>query len=337
MSHAMDPSARRALARLRDPSSRALADLARMTVEQATLTPIATLAKPRFVASQLAAVLEAGSRGDLLRSWVDRRIASERGRWGAEESPLRGFLPKEAHQPLRELLGRPYAPDEELVFRIIDQPAIRNLVRLVLTDTVTRFRRRLSEWDSGMFGGLGRRAAARGKGLFGNVGRNLGGMAENLVEAVKEEVDSAFEGRIKDFVAGATTEAMRTIARYAADPTHAASFGELRLAILDVVLDTPIRELANETDKMKPETAVDVLVVAVRSMVAQPDFVARAEARIESILAETGDGTLGAWLAEVGLAEVWTNTTTELIADRLRAVVETDGFEGWWAALFEGD
>jgi hypothetical protein len=330
----MDDSARRALERLREPDGARLSELARMMVEQATATPMATLASPRFVASQLAAVLEAGTRGDLLRSWVDRRIASERERWRNEQRPLRVFVPEEAHEPLRELLGRPYAPDEALVFRIVDQPAIRSLVRIVLTETVTRFRKRLSEWDQGLFGGIGRRAAARGRGLFGNVGRNLGGMAENLVEAVKEEVDYAFEGRITDFVTGATSEAVRTIARYAADPAHAKSFGDLRLAILDVVLDTPIRELAAEADKLKPETAVDVVVVAARSLVGQQDFVPRAEERIAKILAETGDGTLGAWLAEVGLEAVWTDTTTDLVTERLRAVVGTDRFEAWWAGLF---
>jgi hypothetical protein len=325
----------RALKRLRDPSSTALPELARMVVEETTATPMAKIASPRFIASQLAAVLEAGSRGDLLRGWVDKRIASERERWGAETRSLRAFVPAEAHETLRELLGRPYAPDEKLLYRIVDQPAIRGLVGVVLTDTVTRFRRRLSEWDSGMLGGIGRRAAQRSRGLLGNVGRNLGGMAGNLVDAVKEEVDYAFEGRIKEFVTGATTEAVRTIAAYAADPAHAKGFGDLRLAILDVVLDTPIKDLATEADKLKPETAVDVVVAAVRSAVGQPDFVARTEARMAKILDEAGDGTLGAWLGEVGLERVWTDTTTELVADRLRAVVTTERFAAWWVGLFE--
>ena len=330
----MDPAARRALERLRDSESPALPDLARMVVLEATATPIARIATPRWMAGQLAAALEVGTRGDTLREWVDRRIASERARWGAEERPLREFVPSEAEKPLRELLGRAYAPNEELIFRIVDQPAIRGLVRLVLTDTVTRFRKRLSEADAGLLGGIGKRAAARGRGLLGNVGRNLGGMAENLVEAVKEEVDFAFDGRIKEFVDGATREALRTIAVYAADPAHAASFGELRLAILDVVLDTPIRELAGEADKLKPETAVDVVVGAVRAAVGQPDFVDRAEQRIARVLSEAGDGTLGAWLGEVGLFDVWSETTIELVTDRLRAVVRTEGFEAWWERLF---
>ncbi len=330
----MTDDARRALERLRKPDGAALTELAALVVNETTATPLREIATPRWVAGQLKAVLEAAVHGDLLREWVRRRIASERDRWAKEERKLGSFLPPEAEEPLRQLLGRPYTPDEALVLRIVDQPAIRGLLRVVLTDTVSRFRKRLSEWDTGVLGGLGRRAAARGKGLFGNVGRNLGGMAENLVEVVKEEVDHAMEGRVGEFVQGATGEAVRTVARYFADPSHAAQFGEMRLAILDVLLDTPIRELARETDKMEPEVAVDVVVAAVRSAVTAPDFVDRAEERVAKVMEEAGDGTLGAWLDEVGLGEVWVETTTELVSERLQAVVVTDAFERWWSGLF---
>lgn len=330
----MEKAALRALRRLREPEGEALTALARLVVEQTTATPLRDIARPRWIAGQIAAALEAATHGEHLRAWVDRRIAAERDRWSEEKRPVRELLAEEAIPPLRKLLGRPYAPDEALVFRIVDQPALRGLVRVVLTDTVVRFRKRLSEWDSGVLGGLGRRAAARGKGLFGNVGRNLGGMAENLVEVVKEEVDHALEGRVKDFVQGATSEALRTIAGYVADPSHAEQFGEMRLAVLDVLLDTTIAELAGEADKLKPEELVDVVVASVRSAVSQPDFVDRTEERIARVLAEAGDGTFGAWLDEVGLRQVWTDTTTELVSDRLRAVVATDAFEAWWTGLF---
>jgi hypothetical protein len=32
---------------------------------------------------------------------------------------------------------------------------------------------------------------------------------------------------------------------------------------------------------------------------------------------------------------VWTETTAELIASRLQAVVQTDDFTGWWEDLFQ--
>ncbi|MBT3223377.1 MAG: hypothetical protein HN348_30265, partial [Proteobacteria bacterium] len=155
------------------------------------------------------------------------------------------------------------------------------------------------------------------------------------VGAVKEEIDIALEGRVREFAGQATTEAVRLIAGYLSNPDHAEGFGEFRIAVLDVLLDTPISELAEETDKLKPEDLVDVVVGAIRSAVSQDDFVDRAENRIAQILDEAGDGTLGAWLDEVGLRDVWTETTTELVAARLQAVVDTEPFEEWWLALFE--
>jgi len=337
----MTTPAQRALEKLRHPDGEALHSLARMIVEQTTATPLKEIATPRWLAGQLATALEAGTRGDHVRDWVDRRIESERARWGTEDKTLRGVLAAEVDAPLRELLGRPYVPSEDMVFRMIDQPAIRALIRQILTNTVSRFRQSLSKVDEGVLGGLGGRAARRGKGLFGSrmgrvseVASNIGGVASNLAGAVRDEIESTMDGRVKDFVQQASKEQIRAIARYIADPEHAEGFAELRLAILDVVLDTPIRELAAETDKMQPEQVVDIVVGAVRSAVSADDFVPRTEQRIAQILDEAGDGTLGAWLEEVQLLDVWTETTAELIASRLGAVVATPAFEAWWSDLF---
>jgi len=328
-------SSERALQRLQSEDGEALAALARMVVDEATETPLADIASPRWVASQLKAVLEAGVHGDHVRAWVDRRIATERERWGADDRTLRTFMVDEAEEPLRDVLGRPYVPDEELVFRIIDQAALRGLVRAVLTDAMGRWRQRVKKVDEGLLGGLGKRAARRSKGLFGN----LGGMAENIVESVKEEVENTFDVRVDDMTQGvtqgATHEAMRAIARYIADEDHAEAFAEMRLQVLDVLLDATIAELIVEADKLGPEELVDVVVGAVRSMVGQPDFVERTEERVARVMEEAGDGTFGAWLDEVQLRAVWVDTTTELITQRLQAVVTTERFVTWWTQLHD--
>lgn len=329
----MDDAANRALRRLRAPDRAALEALAALVVDETTRAPMKTLATPRWLAGQVIAALEAAVRGDRMRDWAKRRLHVEQSKLETESRTLRDVLPGEALPPLRQLLGRTYVPNEPLLLRILDQPAMRGLVRTVLADTVTRFRKRVSEVDSGLLGGIGKRAAARGRGLLGN----FGGMAENLVEAVKEEVDHAMEGRVRDFLTAATGEALKNVSRYLADPGHAPQFGEMRLAVLDVILDTPIRELVEEADKLEPEAAMDVVVAALRSTLADPGFRPRVEARIGEILDEAGDGTLGDWLEEVGLHEVWRATTTELVRDRLAAVVHGEPFAAWWAGLFAPD
>lgn len=332
----MNEPAARALARLRDGD--ALAELAGMVVDQTLATPITRIASPRWLASHLAATLEAGS-GDAARSWARERLTQERKRWADAPGTLRDRLPDEVDAPLRQLLGRPWSPDVDLAGRVLDQAAIRDVLRMVLTNGITRSRKRLSEVDSKL-GGLGKRAARRGAGLLGGLretvsSSNLGGFAHDLVDTLKEEVEGTLDGRVADFAASAARAEVMAVAGWLADPGNAEAFATLRLSILDVLLDTPLRDLLDEVEGMGPDEALDVVFGAVRAAVQAEDFVDRAEARIQALLEEAGDGTLGAWLEEVELLEVWRGTTTELVTERLRAVTETPAFEDWWARLHE--
>lgn len=321
----MDESARHALARLRDPHDPALAELARMIVEQTTATPLRELASPRFVATQIAAALEAVTHGSGLQAWANRQLHRGREHWRDDPTLLQHSLPDDAMGPLRRVLARQYVPDEGLMHRLIDQPAMRALVHAVLSDTVTRFRRKVTDVE----GMLGLHKTPESKG------RTLLGMAQNLVGAVREEVDHAFEGRIREFVDGATREAMLSIAAYLADERHAEAFANMRLAVLDVLIETPVATLTSEADKLGPEEIVDVVMRGIRAAVDREDFVDQVEQQVLTALVETGDGTFGGWLAQVELTEVWTTTTTELVAERLVAVVRTDAFTAWWADLHD--
>jgi hypothetical protein len=326
-------SADRALARLRDPADPALARLARQLADQVVSVPLAEVAPPRWIAHQITAALEAGTRGPAFQDWLARRVADERARWAEDPRPLREVIPPDVVPPLREVLSRPWSPSEELAFRVLDQAAIRTLVRDVLVEMLHRFRLRVGKVDGGLLGGLGKQAVQRGKGLLGGLRENLGGVADGLVGAVKEEVEFALDSKVRDFARQATSDVVRLIARDLAQPDRAAAFAETRVGILDVLLDTPRRDLAAEADRLEPEQAIASLAAAVRAVLARPGFAEDLEARVAATLAEAGDGTLGAWLAEVGLAGVWTEATAELLERHLRHVVRTDTFATWWAEL----
>ncbi|MCB9674136.1 MAG: hypothetical protein H6737_03415 [Alphaproteobacteria bacterium] len=323
----------KALERLRDPEGRALTDLARLVVDETTATPLKSIAHPRWIASQLATALEALTRGDLARQFVERRVDQGRERLEQEQDPLRAHWPAEVDGPLREVLSHEWTPDEDMVFRMLDQPAMRSLVAEILTTMLTRFRKRMRSLEPGLLKGLGGRAAKRGKSLFGGMAGNLTGLAENVVGAVKDEVEQGLDELVREFVEGATRDTVRSIAGYIAASEHQGAFADLRLGVLDVILDTPIHELVGELDKARPMELVDVVLGGVRAAISEEGFVDRAEERIAQVLDEAGDGTLGAWLDEVQLREVWAQTTTELVAQRLTAVVQTPAFEAWWREL----
>jgi len=323
----------KALKRLKDPEGRALTALAALVVDQATATPLKSIAHPRWIASQLVTALEALTRGDLARGFVERRVEAGRERLSDESRTLREVWPPEVDGPMREMLSHQWSPDEDMTFRVLDQPAMRALVADVLTTMLTRFRKKMKGLDSGFLRGFGGRAARRSKGLFGGVAGNLQGLAENVVGVVKDEVEAGLDELVREFVEGATRDAVRGIASYIASPEHQGSFADLRIGVLDVVLDTPIGDLVDELDKSRPMELVDVILAGIRAAISEEDFSERTEARIAQILDEAGDGTLGAWLDEVGLRDVWAQTTTELVAQRLIAVVQTSAFDAWWAEL----
>ena len=336
----MDEAARRALERLRNPSGESLHALADLVVAEATATPVKDLASPRWIAGQVATALEALTQGDQAKTFVRGRLDEVRRRYGDEPRKLRTFVPTEADDPLRRVLGRPWLPDEVLVHRLLDQPAMRDLVHDVLEDALLRFQKRLRSIDQTGLGSLGMRAARKGRGFLGGltenlggVAQNLGGLTENLVGAVAEELEHAVHQRVRDFVGTATGESIKAIARHLSDPQHAGAFGDLRVSALDEVLDTPVRQLVAEGEKLRPDELADVIIGALRSTVKAEGFVERTEKAIEHAMSTVGDGTLGAWLDEVGLRDVWQTTTTELVTDRLKAVVHSERFFTRWDAL----
>jgi hypothetical protein len=131
----------------------------------------------------------------------------------------------------------------------------------------------------------------------------------------------------------AIEEAIRGIAVWVADASHAEPMAQLRVSVLNTLLDTSSKEIAAELDKLGPEQIAGVVLAAVRAISSGPGFIDETTRRIEAVYAEVGDGTLGAWLDEVGLSELWIDSTTTLLTERMRATVATAEFEAWWSEL----
>lgn len=326
-------SATTALARLRAPEGQALRHLARLVVDQATATPMREVATPQELARQVHTALRVGTRGDAAKTLAKRVVDALRDRWAAEKSPLKDFVPNEALDPLRSVLRKEVTLDERFVLRIIDHDAVHQLLKALLTSGIGRMGARMKEADKQLFGGIGQRAARRGKGLFGN----LGGLAENLVDAVREEIDHAVEGSVQDMAREAITDAMVLVARYVANPANGQLFGEFRVAVLNVILDTPVADLVKEIDKARPEEVVEVVIKALANAASHDDFVVRLESAITKVYDEAGDRSLSDILTELGLLDVWRDATTDLVVRRLEALVATAEFEGWFTELLSDE
>ena len=333
-------SADLALRRLADPHHAVAADLARLWVTAALDLPVRSAVSPDALAVQLRDAIHAATHAPALRATCLDLLRDAQRRAARDPRALAAILPAEAVPPLRALLGRPYAPSEALTLRLLDQPAVRALVRDVLVDVLDRFRAKAQAIDGGLLGAIGAKAATRGRGLFGSLGERFGDVArvgEGLVGAVKEEVEHAFDTRVRDFARQGTSDVLAMIAKDLARPDLAPSFAEARVGALEALIATPLSELAAEADRIGLEQAVEALLDALRAAADAPTFTATASAGIAAAIDAADDLTLGDWLTRVGLREGVTEAAVAALTEPIRATARSTAFAAWWSALHAPD
>jgi hypothetical protein len=325
-----------ALARLRHPDGAALRGLAALVADEIARAPLSELVPPARVAAEVRRWIVAAAASPTARDAVIRRVEALRRSAATpawRDRTLRGWMVPELESPLRELLATPWSPDEALVLRLINHGSVKSLLASVLSASLQGFVDRVRNVDDGLLGGIGGKAVQRGRGLFGGLASGLGSAAEGLVGTVRAEIQSALEGRIQPFVGQASEDAVARIAAWLADPEHADSLAELRLAVADVVLDTPVAEWARQLDGVDLGRVADLVLAAARGAAERPDFDDRVGEAVRAALDLVGDGTLAGALDEAGLREAWRASLTDAGAERLHSLVATDTFATWWEEL----
>jgi hypothetical protein len=315
-----------ALTRLQDPTGPHATALAGLVLTDLLDRPLRDLVPPDWMAHRLVLGLRDATAEPTLRDAVIARIDQSRAHLGTLDRPVRSWIPPEVEPPARKLLSLPWSPSEELTFRVINHPALRALVREVLSASLTRFTDRLRSLDQGVLGGLGGRAMRRGQGLFG-------GVAESLVGAVRDEFGASFDSRIKDHLGTATEEAVRAIAAWLADPAHADALAAMRLSALDVVLDTPVRQLTAEGEQLSTATISAIVWEAARELAARDDLEPRLVQVFSEALEVAHHDTLGGWLDELGLRATWTGAASDWLTARIVDVARSAAFAVWWEEL----
>lgn len=320
---------RGALNRLREPSDPALRILASLIITDVEQTTLRDLVHVDRVSHHFTEALIVLVRSPRAEPWLRAQIVEWRTRHLEDSRSLRTWVPEDLLRASRAILSEPWSPDEALVLRLLDQPAVRQLVHDTLEDALTRFQKRLRSLDSTGLGALGARAARRGKGLFGG----LGGLTENLVGAVAEELENAIQQRISDYVDSATGEAIRGAARHLADPQHAGAFGAMRASALDVLLAIPFSQWMQESERVDIDKAAAMIRDALHDALGRDAIRAPLQDALTALLDRHGDRTLRAGLDETDLSEVWRAAAMEFIEPRLRKFVDGAAFESWWMGL----
>lgn len=318
-----------ALVRLRDPADPSLAGLIALAVDEVLRVRLVEAVDASGLADRLTAAVAAAAADAGLRARLLSRLTQERVRWRAERNSARHWVLPPVEAPLRHVLAQPWSPSEKLALRVSDHPAVRAMLKDVLSGTLARFAGGLKALDGGVLGGLGGRVARRGAGLFGG----LGDLAGGLVGAVKDEFEAAVESRVKESVGQATEEAIKAIAAWAADPKQAAALAALRVSILDVALDTPLGDLLGELDEVPDEAIVDALLEGLRDASKRGTLRADLIQILDEAVTAWGDESLGALADELGLRAPLHEALVELGTKRARALVHSEAFATWWTQL----
>ena len=129
------PDAELLLTRLRENDSH-LKALVALGVDDLLSRRVEELVQPAWLAERVAEGLRASADDARTREWIRTHIQELRDRLQAEEgAPLEKLNP-ELVEPLKEILARPYSPDERVLLALLDHAAMRELVRDVLLHTL---------------------------------------------------------------------------------------------------------------------------------------------------------------------------------------------------------
>lgn len=324
-----DTNGQAALAKLRDAQDGALVGLVGLAVDEALRVRLREAVDSGALADRLTQAVSSAASDPGLRERLLTRLSAERARWRSERQSARHWVLPPVEAPLRQVLAQPWSPSEKLALRVSDHPAVRAMLRDVLSGTLARFAGGLKALDGGVLGGLGGRVARRGAGLFGG----LGDLAGGLVGAVKDEFEAAVESKVKESVGQATEEAIRAIAAWAADPKQAAALAALRVSLLDVALDTPLGDLLGELDEVPDAALVDAVLQGLRDASARPSLHADLRQVLDEAVAAWGDESLGALAVDLGLQAHLRDALVDLGTPHARTLVNSEAFATWWAQL----
>lgn len=252
---------------------------------------------------------------------------------------LRAVVPPDFVLLAKELLRLPYVPDRALIVALLSRPPFRRLNRELMTGTLIDYSRRIRSTLSdpnagrslGMLGRLATQAVQKGTAAVGAV---AGGVAS----VVTDELERQMQRRAGEFAENAVDELVGRLATTLTDPARAAEHVEIKLSLLEFVLDLPGETVANELGRAQPLAVVAPLRAALLRWLDRPQAVDEITAALHWLYAQDVGlpaGDRRAWgersLAEiVGSAELLTAALAglrALIAHLIRPSLESGALQ----------
>ena len=330
----MEEVASQALARLRENERGERDALSRLIARTIMDTPLTELLDATVLANILHEhILREANTPESLQHLVTHWMTLANASLNADV-PLNQQLPKEVVSAIQGLAQTPMRLDPDFLETILDKPAVRDLLSVVLEDALRRFTQRAKKLEEGVLGGFGGRVARRGRGLRKSIlNTKAGGIAENLVHSVADEVEQAFERRIKEFLGGASQRAVRTIVHEMSRKDTEATRVDLQVDIVNSVLDMSPTQLRDAVMQEDTQQALTQMQHHVLRWVEHPETVQQ----LDTFLRTTFDrlGTVGNLYPSPMSSAAASQTLMHAIDGGIKKTVESADFEVWWHSLFK--
>lgn len=307
------PDATLLLTRLRGEPQH-MQDLVNLVLEDLLERPLAELIDPQMMGDAVLTGLRSSLKNPGTKAWISTRLQSAVTQLKGDRQSLLRRVPRDAVEPVQDLLRRPYSPDAPMLRAMVDHSAMRNLMREVLTHSLTDFASLIKPPTKAL--GSGRLA-------------QWAGAATVAAKMVGSEVERQLEGRIKVYVDGAISHAIGIAVDHVCDPKNAAEYGKMRSDMVDVALAMPVSTWGEELAKLEPSALVDDVHQILSAAAASEELEKELRGMVEQMVQEQGHLSARAFLEGSGLEESWRPPLETLMLSHTRHVVESDAFADW--------
>jgi hypothetical protein len=294
----------------------ALDQLVHLAINHLLSTPIGTLIDPMFLAKQTVVVFHQSANSPQTEEWIRKQVALLRKR--IPSGTLKETVPQEIVIPIRSLVSRPFAPDKQLVSRLLEHRAVEELLRELLVGALQSFAKRIKP---SIPGGSSSRL------------KSFKRVREGVLGGLGQEIERQAEQRVKEFVDGILTSVIAQTVDDLCDPGKGDTYGRFRVHILDQILDTPIQELQREIEKLDPEELVSTALAITKALAERENLETEIADIIQLGLLEFQDKTAATLLKEAGIMDTWRAEMEAQIAGTARDFVQTPGFDKWLSDL----
>ncbi len=283
------------LARLREEPEH-LQRLVTLVVDDLLDRPVEDLVDPGWLSARLVEGFRASVDDDRTKGWIRSRVQAARARLDEQSGPLIYRVDGGLVDPVRDLLRRPYEPNEQVMRALLDHRATRAMVREMLTDTLTEYAKSIKVPDQASrvikSTGIGRTRLAQ-----------WAGAAKAAAEIVGSEVEKRMEDRVQTYVDGAISRAIEIAVEHACDPANTQAWADMRADSVDVLLGFPVETWAGEIDKLDLDQLIDDLAATLRAFAHSEAFPDQVRGMLE-LTVEEGQGlTAREFLAGSGLED----------------------------------